>query len=53
MMSEVLKNQWPEYLIEGACLGVFMISAFTFGSLLEHPMSLIHQALPNPLLRVC
>ena len=28
-----------------------MVSAFTFGTILEHPASLIHQAIPNPLLR--
>jgi aquaporin Z len=30
---------WPEYLIEAAGLGLFMISASTFGVLLEHPDS--------------
>jgi aquaporin Z len=50
-MSDVLKNHWPEYLIEGACLGLFMISAFTFGTILEHPASPVHRALPQPLLR--
>ena len=48
---DALKNHWPEYLIEGTCLGLFMISAFSFGTILEHPASPIHQALPNPLLR--
>jgi aquaporin Z len=38
-------------LIEGACLGLFMISAFIFGTLLEHPASAIHQAVPDPTLR--
>jgi len=42
---------WPEYLIEAAGLGLFMISASLFGSLLEHPASPIRQALPDPLLR--
>jgi len=37
--------------MEGVCLGLFMISAFGFGTLLEHPASPVHQALPNPLLR--
>src|ERR1044072_2760180 len=50
-MSEVLKNHWPEYLIEGTCLAVFMVSAFTFGTILEHPASPIHQAVGNPVLR--
>jgi aquaporin Z len=50
-MSEAIKRHWPEYLIEAACLGIFMISAFTFGTLLEHPLSPLRQAMPNPLLR--
>ncbi|HEX9453533.1 MAG TPA: aquaporin [Candidatus Binatia bacterium] len=50
-MSEALKHHWPEYLIEAAGLGLFMISAFTFATLLEHPASPIHQAIANPLLR--
>jgi len=50
-MTDALKRHWPEYLIEAAGLGLFMISAFGFGTLLEHPASPVHQALPNPLLR--
>jgi aquaporin Z len=50
-MTDALKHHWPEYLIEAACLGLFMISAFTFGTLLEHPASPLHQAIPHPLLR--
>jgi aquaporin Z len=50
-MIDALKRHWPEYLMEAACLGLFMISAFTFGAILEHPASPIHQAIPNPLLR--
>jgi len=50
-MTDALKRHWPEYLIEGGCLGLFMISAFTFGAILEYPASPIHQAIPSPLLR--
>lgn len=50
-MTEALKQHWPEYLIEAACLGLFMISAFTFGTILEHPASPVHQAIANPTLR--
>jgi len=50
-MTDALKQHWPEYLIEGACLGLFMISAFTFGTILEHPASQVHQTIPNPHLR--
>ena len=37
-MTDALKRHWPEYLMEAACLGLFMISAFTFGAILEHPI---------------
>jgi len=47
-MLDALRRHWPEYLIEGTCLALFMISAFTFGTILEHPASPIHQAIPNP-----
>lgn len=50
-MANALKTHWPEYLIEGACLGVFMIAAFAFGSILEHPSSRVHQMFANPLMR--
>jgi len=50
-MTEALKQHWPEYLMEGTCLGLFMISAFIFCTLLEHPASLVHQAIPHPFLR--
>jgi len=44
-------RHWPEYMMEAACLGLFMISACVFVTLLEHPMSPIHRALPDPTLR--
>src|SRR6058998_2972773 len=50
-MTDALKRHWPEYLMEAACLGLFMVSAFTFGTILEHPDSPVHQAIPNSLLR--
>ena len=50
-MTEALKHHWPEYLMEAACLGLFMISAFTFGTILEHPASTVHQSIANPHLR--
>jgi aquaporin Z len=50
-MTDALKHHWPEYLIEATCLGLFMVSAFTFGTILEHPASPVHQVIPNPLLR--
>lgn len=50
-MTEALKHHWPEYLIEAVCLGLFMISAFSFATLLEHPSSSVHQAIANSTLR--
>ena len=46
-----LVRHWPEYLMEGALLGLFMISACVFTTLLEYPGSPAHRALPSPLLR--
>ena len=37
--------------MEAAELGIFMISACSFGVLLEHPNSPVQQALPNPFMR--
>ncbi len=51
LMLEILKKHWPEYLMEAAELGIFMISACGFGVLLEHPASPAHQAIANPFVR--
>ena len=50
-MTEAWKQHWPEYLIEAASLGLFMIAAFTFGTLLEHPASPLHQMIADRLSR--
>ncbi len=50
-MIEALKKHWPEYLMEAAGLGIFMISACGFGALLEHPASPVRHALPDPFVR--
>ena len=42
---------WPEYLIEAACLGLFMVSACSVTVLLEHPASAIRQMLPTAFVR--
>ena len=42
-----LRTHWPEYLMEAAALGIFMISACVFGVLLEHPSSPLNQTLTN------
>ena len=47
-LRAVLADHWPEYLIEGAALGLFMISAGLFATLFEYPGSPVHQAIPDP-----
>ena len=41
----------PEYAIEAALLGAFMVSACSFGVLLEHPDSPVHRSVADPILR--
>jgi len=42
---------WPEYVMEGVELGLYMISACAFVVLLQYPTSPVYQALPDPTLR--
>jgi aquaporin Z len=42
-----LARNWPEYLIEAWGLGLFMVSAGVFATLLEYPGSPVHQAIPD------
>ena len=46
-----LTSHWPEYLMEAAALGLFMLSACTFGVLLDHPMSPVQQSVEDPFAR--
>jgi len=46
-----LRRHWPEVLIEGTLLGLFMISASSFGVLLEHPGSPLRAAVVDPFVR--
>lgn len=46
-MTRALKAHWPEYLMESAGLGVFMISACIFTVLLYHPSSPVAQFIAN------
>jgi aquaporin Z len=39
------RRHWPEYLIEAGALGLFMLSACTFGTMLWHPGSPVHRLL--------
>ena len=40
-----LRAHWPEYLIEGWALGMFMVSAGVFATLFDYPGSPVHPAL--------
>src|ERR1700757_4481438 len=46
-----LRAHWPEYLMEAALLGTFMVSACVFGALYEFPHSPVHGAITSSLLR--
>lgn len=46
-MVESLRRHWPEYLIEAAGLGFFMIAACTSAIALEHPASPVRELLPS------
>jgi aquaporin Z len=50
-MTTALKRHWPEYLMEAAALGLFMVSACLFGTLLGHPDSPHVRHMPHPLAR--
>lgn len=50
-VGSTFREHWPEYAIEAAGLGVFMVSAGTFATLLEHPASPVHRAIGDPLVR--
>jgi aquaporin Z len=50
-MFTALRQHWPEYTMEAAGLGIFMMSACLFAVLLEHPASPVRQVIANPLVR--
>src|SRR5438034_10321781 len=45
--KQKLTEHWPEYASEGSGLGLFMISACTFATLLAHPDSPIVRLVQN------
>ena len=49
--ADALRRHAPEYAMEAAGLGLFMVSACAFGTLLEHPGSPVRQLLPDATLR--
>jgi aquaporin Z len=50
-MKEALTTHWPEYVMEAGGLGLFMVSACGWGTLLEYPGSPVHNAIADPNLR--
>jgi aquaporin Z len=50
-MREALRHHWPEYLMEAAGLGLFMLSACAFATLFGHPASPVLQAIADPIVR--
>lgn len=50
-LAQALARHWPEYLMEAAELGLFLVSACLFSVLLEHPDSPIHRAIPDSFAR--
>jgi aquaporin Z len=48
---ECLREHWPEYAMEAALLGVFLVAACLFGAIYEFPGSPVRDALPSELLR--
>ena len=47
-----LRQHWPEYLMEAWGLGMFMVSAGVFATLLEFSGSPVHQAISDPSIRL-
>lgn len=50
-MRDALRRHWPEYLMEAAGLGLFMLSAVVVATVMEHPSSPVRAAIDNPLYR--
>src|SRR5262245_9400137 len=50
-MRATLTHHWPEYLMEAAGLGLFMLSACGFATLLEHPASPLRPVISDSIRR--
>ena len=50
-MRQALRGHWPEYLMEAGQLGLFMLSACVFATLLYYPGSPLGQGVEHSLLR--
>ena len=49
--SGIVREHWPEYLMEAAGLGLFMMSAAIVTTLFEYPDSPLYEQLPDPVVR--
>jgi aquaporin Z len=47
-MLRALRDHWPEYLIEAACLALFMVSANVFAAAIFHPASPVSRWVSDP-----
>lgn len=52
-MDSAFRKHWPEYCMEAALLGAFMISACAFAVILYHPDSTVGNTIESDLLRRC
>ena len=50
-MFHTLRQHYPEYLMEAAGLGIFMVMAAACTMLVEHPASPLHASMTDPALR--
>lgn len=50
-MFAALSNHWPEYLVEAALLGSFMVAACFAVVVFQHPASPVSRAIGNPIIR--
>ena len=50
-LRATLQEHWPEYLMEAAELGAFMLSACLVVALVEHPGSAVRQMIPDATVR--
>lgn len=50
-MLQTLRKHYPEYLMEAACLGIFLILATVVTAVVEHPSSVIKKTVTEPILR--
>ncbi|ALA60408.1 MIP/aquaporin family protein [Nitrospira moscoviensis] len=50
-LVEALRAHWPEYVMEAAGLGLFMVSAAVVTTALEYPHSPLHTIVPDAVVR--